>query len=554
MRTAVIYNFLIEANLMAAIAILLMIPVRMFGRKKMGSRVMCFAWLLVAIRLLCPVAFPNPLIHEIRSSFSHDSAIRPIAGQIQVRFYDAVDALYDGVRFSGGGGMMEDGLRNLREDATNGMLSLQLMKVYLAGAIAVIGWFVFSNWRFQKQLRTDRIEHISGKVLAQYEALCKEMGVKAIPVYYVDPLPSACLVGCFKPYIALPLTAKPQELEAILRHELCHYKGRDHWWCVVRLMCCVVHWFNPLVWIAARMSRTDSELACDERVICSMTSEQKHAYASVLVLAAAKRDLPGISVMSTGMSMTGRRLKKRVVSIISNEKMHKGFALCFALAAAMALVGAFATAEAPLIGRIPDGEMEYNAMPVMAPSTLELNEEQQKLAIESAKQFWQSEALHADVHDTLEWSVQAYETHTEVFAVDPDWGEALILAFSPEGKILYMNNRRSGDREAICYDDVEAGADLNVTAIEQVRDYALEVLESIEPGIAQREAEVEPGSGTRYNQNRFIRYFIYEGEGSEREMIYVFNVQSYPEVRLTHYENLREFDAEASDRLEPGNG
>ena len=173
-------------------------------------------------------------------------------------------------------------------------------------------------------------------------------------------------------------------------------------------------------------------------------------------------------------------------------------------------------------------------------------------AIDSAKLFWQSEALHADVNDSLEWTVQAYETHTEVYAFDPNWGEALVLAFSPEGKVLYMNNRRSGDREALIFDDSEGT--LGASAIEEVRDYALEVLESLEPGIAKYRAVVEPGSGTRYNQNRFYRFFIYEGEGMDEKMIYVFNVQVYPEVRLTHYENLREFDDEASDRLEPGNG
>jgi len=31
-------------------------------------------------------------------------------------------------------------------------------------------------------------------------------------------------------------------------------------------------------------------------------------------------------------------------------------------------------------------------------------------------------------------------------------------------------------------------------------------------------------------------------------------VQAWPEVRLTHYENLAEMDDEATDRLEPGNG
>ena len=48
MRSAMIYNFLIEANLMASIAILLMIPLRRFFRRQVGNTAICFGWLLVA--------------------------------------------------------------------------------------------------------------------------------------------------------------------------------------------------------------------------------------------------------------------------------------------------------------------------------------------------------------------------------------------------------------------------------------------------------------------------------------------------------------------------
>ncbi|MBR5977760.1 MAG: hypothetical protein IK033_02025, partial [Verrucomicrobia bacterium] len=66
MRSALIYNFLIEANIMASIAILLMIPLRKLLRKQTGNTAICFGWLLAAIRLLCPLTLPNPLINEIR--------------------------------------------------------------------------------------------------------------------------------------------------------------------------------------------------------------------------------------------------------------------------------------------------------------------------------------------------------------------------------------------------------------------------------------------------------------------------------------------------------
>ena len=93
MRTATVFNFLLEANLMASAAILLMIAFRRFLRKPLGNKLIYFMWLLIAIRLVCPLALSNPLINEIRPGYLSDEAIRPIAGQIKIRLTDAVDEL-----------------------------------------------------------------------------------------------------------------------------------------------------------------------------------------------------------------------------------------------------------------------------------------------------------------------------------------------------------------------------------------------------------------------------------------------------------------------------
>ena len=74
MRTAYVYNFLIEANIMASAAIVLMLALRKWLRKPLGSRALCFGWLMVAVRLLCPLALPNPLIGSIRPGSVGDGA------------------------------------------------------------------------------------------------------------------------------------------------------------------------------------------------------------------------------------------------------------------------------------------------------------------------------------------------------------------------------------------------------------------------------------------------------------------------------------------------
>lgn len=45
-----------------------------------------------------------------------------------------------------------------------------------------------------------------------------------------------------------------------MRHELGHWRRRDLWTQALMQVAVVVHWFNPLVWLAARLARTDCEL------------------------------------------------------------------------------------------------------------------------------------------------------------------------------------------------------------------------------------------------------------------------------------------------------
>ena len=82
----------------------------------------------------------------------------------------------------------------------------------------------------------------------------------------------------------------PDELGAVLSHELAHVRRHD--WCVqiaaegVRALL----WFNPLVWIACRRLRRESEQACDDAVLGNGVPAR--AYASHLLELARKCRLP----------------------------------------------------------------------------------------------------------------------------------------------------------------------------------------------------------------------------------------------------------------------
>lgn len=551
MRTAIVYNFLLESTLMASIAILLMIPIRFFLRRRLGSRALTFGWFLVAVRLLCPLALPNPAINGIRSSFAPDQAIRPIAGQLKVRFSDAAGSAHRWAsQVLGRENGLAENLDHLVDSIYNGMLSIHLMKIYLLGFVLVVVWFLLSNLRFRHRLHADRIEPISGKLLEEYQDLCAQRGVKPIPVWFVDPLPSACLVGVLKPYIALPLTAAPQEAVQVLQHEICHYRGKDHWWGLVRLICCAVHWFNPLVWLAAHMSRTDIELACDDRVVDRLDEQGRRNYANVLVLAASRRDLPGVAVLSTGMSMTGRKLKKRIGTIVGARHFSRGLIVTFVLLASMALVGAFATAEyfpKPLLPVVAREDAVMQQRDVAGSNDFESDVAD---VIAYAKEIWAHPYVKGNAED-LSWQMNIVRDHFEVSAHRQN-GEAVFhTAFLKNGQVIYLCNEDSGDRQAFAVDN--GRYEQNRELMTDMAKQAAEAAKAISPSLDVDLAAISEGSESEAGDSRFLHFYDTRTT-AEGIMRWGIRMQVEPEVRVTYFIDHNHFSSDDADRLEPGNG
>ena len=445
MRSAVIYNFLIEANIMASIAILLMIPLRKLLRKQLGNSALCFGWLLTAVRLLCPLSLPNPFIHEIRPAYVYDMTIRPIAGQIKIRLIDAITDL--GTVFWRAGN--QQAANEMQKAAVgvdyNGYPAI-LAWIWMAVCILVLLWFVFRNIQFRKALKDNRIEKISGELKEMYLQLCEERNVTPVPVYFTDPVPGACLVGILKPYIVLPVITAPKDVKNVLIHEICHLKNRDQIWGILRLLCCAIHWFNPLVWLAASMSRTDCELRCDDRVTAPMDEAERKDYANVLVLATARRNMPGIGVMATGMTMTGKRLKNRVMAIVQTRKPIRIFAGVFMIFAFACLIGAFATSEISRswLTSFPDNSEQTEW--TLDAEMLKYYATDQEALDAYGTGVWLSPSLKEEDIRTP-FTVQHNEAETEWRIADKD--EGLMLVFDGNGVLTNLLNSRSNVDDSV---------------------------------------------------------------------------------------------------------
>lgn len=146
-----------------------------------------------------------------------------------------------------------------------------LLLIWLTGVVIVGSYMIFYQIKWKKYLRENRKKLKTGNPYS-----------KILKVYTVEGLPSPCLSGR-NIYLTQEMAEEEKQLTHILAHEYCHYRHLDYLWVIIRCCLITVYWFHPLVWVAAYLSKQDSELACDEAAIRLLGEEERFAYGKTLV-------------------------------------------------------------------------------------------------------------------------------------------------------------------------------------------------------------------------------------------------------------------------------
>lgn len=208
--------------------------------------------------------------------------------------------------------------------------------LWLGGTLAAAAALLVSNAVFARRLRRVR------RPLASEGRL---------PVYQAEGLPSPCLFGLLRPavYVDPETAADPVRLRHVLVHETTHFLHGDHIWSLLRCAALAVHWWNPLVWLAAVLSRRDAELACDEGALKRLGDGERRAYGNTLLALVTARPRP-VDLLRCATTMTGdrRSLRERVSRIARAPRRWLWAAVLSALLAALVCACSFAkTAETP---------------------------------------------------------------------------------------------------------------------------------------------------------------------------------------------------------------
>lgn len=421
----------------SVLVLLVLLAQGVFGRW-LTARGRAVLWLLVTARLLVPVspasvislfnvARPEAAAPMVARWFSRDDPNGKTAAVAWANVGASLPALPSGNTHSppalGTSGAGTSTVVTARQTSPDWW-------VWAAGAWAlggcVLGARLFwRNARFIWRLR-QCCEVSDAGLLGVFAACHAVMGIRwRIRLLATTAVSSPALYGLVRPRLLVPVTMigrlAPEEWRFVFLHELAHLKRWDvtlHWAMSVLM---VVHWFNPVVWLAFRRMRQDRELACDELVLSKARGEENERYGEAILKVLEYSSNPGRSSGLVGILETRSQLERRIRMIATFNVNTRSTALVGVL---LVLLGLATLTDA----RNKPGATEVNPSPSPAAGADKVNDQQ---AAGSAT---------ADLTDEttgLAFRVTKTITGTSDI-IEYDYSR---MRLSPNGKFLLWNER-----------------------------------------------------------------------------------------------------------------
>ncbi len=320
-----------------------------------------------------------------------------------------------------------------------------ILFAWLVGAAALVVLAAVRTLRLIRCVRAG--EHPAPELRERVGELSRRMAVRPPRVRLVaGQLPPMLWGVPSRPVLILPrtlvATLRPEELDALVTHELAHLRRRDHWVRFLELAAVVLFWWNPASWWASSRLRAAEEECCDA-LVAARLPESSRAYADGLVktmgfLAGVDSFFPTVV---TGASHF-RRLERRIRIIMTGQTVRS---ISAPLWAALAVVVLAVLVIAPTMatrGVLDEGRgLEAGTLFTGEPITLSLDRAVVKNVI---KVFSEITRLNVLVDEQVTIGALNYRVSGEF--VDVPWDQALDtllrqagLAWTRSGNVLWVH-------------------------------------------------------------------------------------------------------------------
>lgn len=281
-----LFPTILRMSLSASVLVLVVIVLRFIFRKT-PKWMFCLLWLLVAVRLLCPI------LPESRVSLMPKERVQ------EAQLQSALDAGLPTVEFET---IQDHAINQARPEDHNVSVSTSATPSEYLPFVWAIGVLLMLLYALISFLRLKRRAAVTMQV--------------SEGVLSCDEVQSPFILGIIRPKIYLPSGLAEPQLSYVLAHERAHLRRRDHWWKPLGYLLLAVHWFNPLCWVAYILLCRDIEMACDERVIRDMDREQIAAYSQTIL----DCGLPRKRIAACPLAFGEVGVKTRVKGVLNYKK------------------------------------------------------------------------------------------------------------------------------------------------------------------------------------------------------------------------------------------
>ncbi len=268
-------------------------------------------WGMVALRLICPVS-----IESVLSLIPSAETISPQALLETPEIHTGIPMLNSALN-----PIIQESTVTLAPEKSVNLLQwlvLIFSKVWVVGTVLLLAYTLFSYFR-----------------------VCRRVGTAVWlrdNIYQSETVVSPFVLGVIKPKIYLPFKMTGQDMEHVIAHEQAHIHRRDHLWKPLGFLLLSLHWFNPVMWLAYILLCRDIELACDEKVVRELDTQQRADYSQALLACSVNRRL--IAACPLAFGEVG--VKDRVKSVL-NYKKPAFWVIVVAMLASVAVAVCFLT-------------------------------------------------------------------------------------------------------------------------------------------------------------------------------------------------------------------
>jgi beta-lactamase regulating signal transducer with metallopeptidase domain len=193
--------------------------------------------------------------------------------------------------------------------------------VYLwFGGVLILTLRLTLGWTLMQRLRLSGLPIHDALCLERFRSLMKRMQI-SLPVQMMESalVEVPTLIGWLRPTILIPASVlvglTPDQLEAILAHELAHVRRYDYLVNLFQTVIETILFYHPAVWWISRKLREERENCCDDIALGVMADR--------LVYVSALAQLEEGRAMSLALSASGGSLLQRIRRItgVSNRKV-----------------------------------------------------------------------------------------------------------------------------------------------------------------------------------------------------------------------------------------